>query len=135
MRNESSHVSDFSDPDGLREDDERSRAPSWSVRRQHGTSHIVGCLFTGDDAVPDEAVSTLKANPNVTVNANGYCDAIGGENENCEIVLELFLRNILLLAWTAYSLPNNAERGRGGLELWDPSNILLQQSLSIGAPI
>jgi len=84
VRNESSHVSDFSDPNGLREDDERSRAPSWSVRRQHGTSHIVGCLFTGDDAVLDEAVSTLKANPNVTVNANGYCDAIGGENENCE---------------------------------------------------
>ena len=39
----------------------------------------------GDAAVLDEAVSTLKANPNVTVNVNGYCDAIGGENYNLKL--------------------------------------------------
>src|SRR3984957_6911324 len=39
----------------------------------------------GDAAVLDEAASTLKANPNVTVNVNGYCDAIGGENYNLRL--------------------------------------------------
>ena len=39
----------------------------------------------GDAAVLDEAVSTLKANPNVTVNVNGYCDAIGGEEYNLKL--------------------------------------------------
>ncbi len=39
----------------------------------------------GDAAVLDEAVSTLKANPNVTVNVNGYCDAIGSEGYNLKL--------------------------------------------------
>ena len=38
----------------------------------------------GDAAVLDEAASTLKANPNVTVNVNGYCDAIGSEGYNLQ---------------------------------------------------
>ena len=36
----------------------------------------------GDAAVLDEAAATLKANPNITVDVNGYCDAIGGEEYN-----------------------------------------------------
>src|SRR5580692_5198441 len=39
----------------------------------------------GDAAVLDEAASTLKANPNVTVNVNGYCDAIGSEEYNLRL--------------------------------------------------
>ena len=39
----------------------------------------------GDAAVLDEAASTLKANPNVTINVNGYCDAIGGEEYNMKL--------------------------------------------------
>jgi outer membrane protein OmpA-like peptidoglycan-associated protein len=39
----------------------------------------------GDAAVLDETVSTLKANPNVTVNVNGYCDAIGGKEYNLKL--------------------------------------------------
>jgi outer membrane protein OmpA-like peptidoglycan-associated protein len=39
----------------------------------------------GDAAVLDEAASTLKANPNVTVNVNGYCDAIGSERYNLKL--------------------------------------------------
>ncbi len=39
----------------------------------------------GDAAVLDEAASTLKANPNVTIDVNGYCDAIGGEEYNLRL--------------------------------------------------
>ena len=39
----------------------------------------------GDAAILDEAASTLKANPNVTVNVNGYCDGIGGVNYNLKL--------------------------------------------------
>ena len=39
----------------------------------------------GDAAVLDEAASTLKANPNVTVDVNGYCDAIGGVEYNLKL--------------------------------------------------
>jgi outer membrane protein OmpA-like peptidoglycan-associated protein len=39
----------------------------------------------GDAAVLDEAATTLKANPNVAVNVNGYCDAIGGEEYNLRL--------------------------------------------------
>ena len=39
----------------------------------------------GDAAVLDEAATTLKANPNVTINVNGYCDAIGGEEYNLKL--------------------------------------------------
>src|SRR5215469_9930821 len=39
----------------------------------------------GDAAVLDEAVTTLKANPNTTVNVNGYCDAVGGEVYNLKL--------------------------------------------------
>jgi OOP family OmpA-OmpF porin len=35
--------------------------------------------------VLDEAAATLKANPNVTVNVNGYCDAIGGDAYNVRL--------------------------------------------------
>jgi OmpA-OmpF porin, OOP family len=36
----------------------------------------------GDAAVLDEAAAALKANPGVTVNVNGYCDAIGSVKYN-----------------------------------------------------
>ena len=39
----------------------------------------------GDAAVLDEAAATLKANLNVTVNVNGYCDAIGSEGYNLKL--------------------------------------------------
>jgi len=39
----------------------------------------------GDAAVLDEAAATLKANPNVTINVNGYCDAIGGVEYNLRL--------------------------------------------------
>ena len=39
----------------------------------------------GDAAVLDEAAATLKANPNVTVDVNGYCDVIGGEAYNLKL--------------------------------------------------
>jgi OOP family OmpA-OmpF porin len=39
----------------------------------------------GDAAVLDEAAATLKANPNVSVNVNGYCDAIGGVEYNLRL--------------------------------------------------
>ncbi len=39
----------------------------------------------GDGAVLDEAIATLKANPNVVINVNGYCDAIGGEEYNLRL--------------------------------------------------
>jgi OOP family OmpA-OmpF porin len=39
----------------------------------------------GDAAVLDEAANTLKANPNVTISVNGYCDAIGGVEYNLRL--------------------------------------------------
>ena len=39
----------------------------------------------GDAAVLDEDVARLKANPNMTVNVNGYCDAIGSEEYNLRL--------------------------------------------------
>lgn len=39
----------------------------------------------GDAAVLDEAAATLKANPDVTVHVNGYCDAIGSEAYNLRL--------------------------------------------------
>ena len=39
----------------------------------------------GDAAVLDEAAATLKANPNVTINVNGYCDAIGSVEYNLKL--------------------------------------------------
>ncbi len=39
----------------------------------------------GDAAVLDEAAATLQANPNVTVNVNGYCDAIGSVDYNLKL--------------------------------------------------
>ena len=39
----------------------------------------------GDAAVLDEAAATLKANPNVTIDVNGYCDAIGGVPYNLRL--------------------------------------------------
>ncbi len=39
----------------------------------------------GDAAVLDEAAATLKAHPNLTVNVNGYCDAIGSEEYNLKL--------------------------------------------------
>jgi OOP family OmpA-OmpF porin len=38
-----------------------------------------------DAAVLDEAAETLKAHPNVTVNVNGYCDAIGSFSYNLRL--------------------------------------------------
>ena len=39
----------------------------------------------GDAAVLDEAAATLKANPDVDIDVNGYCDAIGGDNYNLKL--------------------------------------------------
>jgi OOP family OmpA-OmpF porin len=39
----------------------------------------------GDAAVLDEAAETLKRNPNVIVDVNGYCDAIGSEEYNLKL--------------------------------------------------
>ena len=39
----------------------------------------------GDAAVLDEVASILKANPNVVVNVNGYCDAIGSVEYNLKL--------------------------------------------------
>ena len=39
----------------------------------------------GDAAVLDEDVAKLKATPNVSVNVNGYCDAIGSEEYNLRL--------------------------------------------------
>jgi OmpA-OmpF porin, OOP family len=38
-----------------------------------------------DAAVLDEAAAILKAHPNVTVNVNGYCDAIGSARYNLKL--------------------------------------------------
>jgi OOP family OmpA-OmpF porin len=38
-----------------------------------------------DAAVLDEASETLKAHPNVSVNVNGYCDAIGSVRYNLKL--------------------------------------------------
>ena len=37
------------------------------------------------EPVLDEAVSTLQAKPDVKVDVNGYCDAIGGEEYNLKL--------------------------------------------------
>ena len=39
----------------------------------------------GDAAVLDEAATTLKANPDIDVDVNGYCDAIGGVEYNLRL--------------------------------------------------
>ena len=39
----------------------------------------------GDAAVLDEDVSRLRANPNMAVSVNGYCDAIGSEEYNLKL--------------------------------------------------
>ena len=39
----------------------------------------------GAEGVLDEAAATLKAHPDLTVNVNGYCDAIGGEEYNLKL--------------------------------------------------
>ena len=39
----------------------------------------------GDAAVLDEVASILKANPNVVVDVNGYCDAIGSVEYNLKL--------------------------------------------------
>jgi OOP family OmpA-OmpF porin len=39
----------------------------------------------GDAAVLDEAAATLKAHPDVTVDVNGYCDAIGSVEYNLKL--------------------------------------------------
>ena len=39
----------------------------------------------GDAAVLDEAADTLKSNPDVKIDVNGYCDAIGGEAYNLKL--------------------------------------------------
>jgi OmpA-OmpF porin, OOP family len=38
-----------------------------------------------DQPVLDEAAETLKSNPNVKVEVNGYCDAIGGVAYNLRL--------------------------------------------------
>jgi len=38
-----------------------------------------------DAAVLDEAAETLKSHPNLSVNVNGYCDAIGSVRYNLKL--------------------------------------------------
>ena len=54
-------------------------------RENNGSRHSTGraCRARpGDAAVLDEAAATLKANPGVTVDVNGYTDAIGSVEYN-----------------------------------------------------
>ena len=39
----------------------------------------------GDAAILDEAASTLKQHPDMNVDVNGYCDAIGGDEYNVKL--------------------------------------------------
>jgi OmpA-OmpF porin, OOP family len=39
----------------------------------------------GDAAVLDEAITTVKANPDAVINVNGYCDALGDEEYNLKL--------------------------------------------------
>jgi OOP family OmpA-OmpF porin len=39
-------------------------------------------IRSGDAAVLDEAAEALKANPGVTADVNGYCDAVGSAKYN-----------------------------------------------------
>ncbi len=41
-----------------------------------------------DEAVLDEAVESLKDNPDVAVNVNGYCDAVGSDEYNLKLSQE-----------------------------------------------
>jgi OmpA-OmpF porin, OOP family len=45
-------------------------------------------IRSGDTAVLDEAITTLKANPNVVIDVNGYCDDIGSEERNQDLSRE-----------------------------------------------
>jgi len=42
-------------------------------------------IRSGDAATLDEAAATLKNNPDVVVNVNGYCDSIGGVEYNLKL--------------------------------------------------
>ncbi|MBF6560067.1 MAG: OmpA family protein [Candidatus Binataceae bacterium] len=42
-------------------------------------------IRASDAAVLDEAAATLKENPNVAVDVNGYCDSIGGVEYNLKL--------------------------------------------------
>ena len=39
----------------------------------------------GDAAILDEVADTLKSKPNLRVDVNGYCDAIGSEEYNLKL--------------------------------------------------
>jgi outer membrane protein OmpA-like peptidoglycan-associated protein len=39
----------------------------------------------GDAAVLDESATLLKSHPNMVVNVNGYCDAVGGDEYNLKL--------------------------------------------------
>ncbi len=39
----------------------------------------------GDAAILDDAVEILKAHPDVNIDVNGYCDAIGGVEYNLKL--------------------------------------------------
>ena len=42
-------------------------------------------IRAGDAAILDEAGETLRANPNVSIDVDGYCDAIGSEEYNLKL--------------------------------------------------
>jgi outer membrane protein OmpA-like peptidoglycan-associated protein len=42
-------------------------------------------IRAGDAAILDEAGETLRANPNVAIDVDGYCDAIGSEEYNLKL--------------------------------------------------
>ena len=42
-------------------------------------------IRAGDAAILDEAVEILKEHPDVNINVDGYCDAIGGEEYNLKL--------------------------------------------------
>src|SRR5579863_9838856 len=58
------------------------RAPEKLVMRGVHFDFNTFDIRPGDAAVLDDAVATLRAHPNVIIQVDGYCDAIGGEAYN-----------------------------------------------------
>ena len=60
----------------------------------------------GDAAVLDEAASTLKANPDVDIDVNGYCDVIGGVEYNLRLSDRARIRS-----WITWPAPESTKAG------------------------
>ncbi len=61
------------------------QVPSRDVRACLRATGWESNIRPGDAAVLDEAIATLKANPNVVINVNGYFDAIGGDEYSLKL--------------------------------------------------